>query len=125
MAIPRPHTATPLIYLKTGERIQGEFDVATERATPFGCFLFLPRGSEDTASPRGRRNVKRPTLLTNPRDLAGDVLSYLRAEDELEIVALNLTGPDPVRWQIVGTPEYLSAPRRLKGFEFTLRRVED
>lgn len=121
MGIPTPHTATRVSTVEDGPRIQGEREAKPERGEPFGCFLQIPRGSEDQGSPRGRRNIKRPTLLCPPSDAA----AALKAEDELEIVAPNLTGPNPVKWQVVGTPEYLSAPRRLKGFEFTLRRVED
>lgn len=124
MGIPRPHTATPVIFLQSGERIEGERDVAEEAGTPFGCFLQIPGGEEDGSTPRGRRQIKRPTLLFRPRDLLGDVIALSNA-DELLIVAPNLTGPDAVRWQVVGTPEILSAPRRLKGFQARLKRVED
>lgn len=124
MAIPRPHTATPIIYVQSGERIEGETDIEAQSATPFGCFLQIPQGTEDDDNPRGRRNVKRPTLLFRARDIVGDVID-LRPEDELDIVAPKLTGPDPVRWQVVGTPEYLAGPRKLVGFQVRLRRVED
>jgi hypothetical protein len=124
VGIPRPHTATPVIYLQGGERIQGEKDVARELATPFGCFLQIPVGAEDDSQPRGNRQVKRPTLLYRAKDIVGDVIE-LRPADELEIVAPLLTGPDPVVWQVLGSPEPLAAPRRLIGFQARLRRVED
>ena len=124
MAIPRPHTATPVLYLEAGERIEGERDVSRELGTPFGCFLQLPGGEEDSSSPRGRRQIKRPTLLFRKKDFAGDVIE-LSNTDELMILAPLLTGPEAIRWQVVGTPEYLAAPRRLIGFQARLRRVED
>jgi hypothetical protein len=124
VAIPRPHTATPVLWVQSGERIEGERDVSMELGTPFGCFLQLPGGEEDSGTPRGRRQVKRPTLLFNARDLIGEVIELSNA-DELLVEAPLLTGPDPVRWQIVGTPEYLASPRRLVGFQARLKRVED
>jgi len=124
VAIPRPHTATPVIYVKGTERIEGEVDVTRELATPFGCFLQIPAGAPEDNSPRGRRQTRSPTLLFRKIDMAGDIID-LRNEDELLIVAANLTGPDPVLWKVQGTPEYLSAPRRLVGFQARLRRVED
>lgn len=124
MAIPRPHTATPVIYIQSGDYIEGESDVSRELATPFGCYLILPGGEEDSSTPRGRRNVKRPSLLFRPRDKIGQLIE-LSSADELEIVAPNVTGPDPVLWQVVGTPQPFTPPRRLVGFEARLRRVED
>lgn len=124
MGIPRPHTATPILYIVEGDRIEGERDVTPVPGTPFGCFLQLPGGEEDSGTPRGRRQIKRPTLLFRATDLAGDVID-LSSADELDIVAPLLTGPAAVRWQVVGTPEYLAAPRRLVGFQARLKRVED
>lgn len=124
MGIPRPHVATPILYLLSGERIEGERDVEEVEGTPFGCFLQIPLGQEATSSPRGRRQVKSPTLLMRKKDKAGDVITLSNA-DELMIVAPLLTGPDPVRWQVIGTPQPLAAPRRLVGFEARLKRVED
>lgn len=122
--MPHPHLATPVLYVQSGDRIEGEFDVSRELGTPFGCFLQLPQSEEDSASARGRRQIRRPTLLFRSKDMAGDVID-LRGEDELEILAPLLTGPEPVLWQVVGRPEYLAAPRRLVGFRARLRRVED
>lgn len=124
MPIPRPHTATPVLWVQSGERVEGERDVSRELGTPFGCYLILPGGEEDSGTPRGRRNVKRPTLLYRPKDRAGDVIR-LNSADELEIIALNATGPDPVLWQVVGSPEPFTPPRRLVGFQARLKRVED
>lgn len=124
MGIPRPHTATPVIYVEAGERIEGERDVEPVTGVSFGCFLQLPGGEEDNSSPRGRRQVKRPTLLYRARDFVGDVIA-VAASDDLLIVAPLITGPDAVRWQVVGDPEPLASPRRLVGFQARLRRVED
>lgn len=124
MAIPVPHTATPIIYLQSGERIQGERDVERHPATPFGCFLQIPAGSEDDSQPRGNRQVKRPTLLYRRLDVIGDVID-LHPADELEIVAPLLTGDGAVVWQVLGSPEPLGGPRKIVGFQARLRRVED
>lgn len=124
MGIPRPHTALPILYMQDGDRIEGERDVKSVIGTPFGCFLQLPQGEPDSSSPRGRRQIKRPTLLFRAKDMIGEVID-LRNEDELDIIAVKLTGPTAVRWQVVGTPEYLAGPRRLVGFQARLKRVED
>lgn len=124
MGIPRPHTATPIIYVQSGDRIEGEEDVSREVATPFGCFLQVPQGEEDTSTPRGKRSIRRPTLLYRPLDVLGELID-LSPADELLIVAPSMTGTDQVLWQVVGRPEPLSAPRRRVGFQARLRRVED
>lgn len=124
MGIPRPHTATPVLWVQSGDRIEGERDVTPVDGTPFGCYLILPGGEEDSGSARGRRQIKRPTILYRAKDLAGDVID-LRASDEVRIVAPNVTGPDPVTWQVVGSPEPFTPPRRLVGFQARLKRVED
>ena len=124
MGIPVPHTATPVLYVQGEESIEGETDISRETGTPFGCFLQLPGGEEDSSTPRGRRQIKRPTLLFRAKDSAGDVIELSNA-DELEIVAPLLTGEDAVVWQVVGTPEPLASPRRLVGFSARLKRVED
>lgn len=125
MGIPVPHTAIPVYSIQSGERIEGEHDVEEVKGTPFGCFLMLPGGGEeDSASPRGRRQIKRPTLLMRATDSLGERIN-LSPADELLIEAPNVTGPDPVRWQVVGTPEPFTPPRRLIGFQARLKRVED
>jgi hypothetical protein len=111
-------------YFESGERIEGERDVEPFTGVPFGCFLQVPGGEEDSSTPRGRRQVKRPTLLYRPKDALGELID-LAATDELLILAPLITGPGPVRWQVVGSPEPLAAPRRRVGFQARLRRVED
>lgn len=106
------HTATPAGVVESGEWIEGERDVSRDAsATPFGCCLFLPRGSEDAGGMRSRQ-VSRPTLLYLPTDLQGEPVT-VGPNDELVIDAPELaqwTGGNPSRWQVDGRPQPAGPP---------------
>lgn len=104
--------------------IEGEPDVDEVPGTPFDCCLFLPQGTEQ-AAPRGRRTITRPTLLLAAEDDEGlPVLAA--AELLLDIVAEELTGPTPVRWQVDGDPQPFGKPgTSIIGSQVALKRVRD
>lgn len=124
------HTAVPVVYKRTEteERIAGEIDTTQEGDEPgegvaFDCFLQLPQGQE-AEQDRRRRKIRRPTILYENEDVMGQPF-VLSAEDELDITAEELTGPESVRWKVEGEPEPLARPGELIGFQARLRRVSD
>lgn len=118
------HLATPILQLEEAEWHEGEPDVADAAFTPFECALFLPLGQEQD-TPRGRRVIKRPTLLASPVDLLNDDI-VLEADGFLDITATELTGADPVRWQVDGAAQPFGRPGDEPiGFQTYLKRVED
>jgi hypothetical protein len=125
------HTAYPLLKEEEGELVEGERDdLPPSEGVPFDCALFLPLGGEE-ASPRGGRQVRRPTLLYIPVDRDGEAV-VLHPEDELLIVAAELNaveGRDAdalVRWQVEGRPQPAGRPGDdLAAVQATLVRVED
>lgn len=110
MAIPTPHEAVPVRTTagewRQGRRVEGKAPVPEQA---FACCLFLPAASEEEADTTRRRTVKRPELLFEPFDLA-DAPIDVSAEDELDITAPELTGPDPVRWMVSGDPQPAGPP---------------
>lgn len=99
-----------------GRRVQSETPVDDDTPT-FGCCLFLPppAGQE---SERGQRKVKQPELLL-PDD------SDLVAEDQVEVLAAELTGPGFVGWQLTGDPQPFGPPGEdLVGRLARLQRVK-
>jgi hypothetical protein len=118
------HLAVPVESTEAGgEWAEGERTRADEQPVPeraFNCALFLPSPNEETTA-RGSRRVKRPQLLVGPAD--GGQLS---AEDKLDVTAPELTGAEPVRWQLEGDPQPAGRPgRRPRVYVVNLRRVED
>lgn len=96
--------------------------------TPFFGFLQLVNsGGEEADAKIGKRKVKRPTLKYEPYafDESGNAVSGLTAEDLVKVTAEELTGPNPVVWQVVGDPVPYSPPGDVIGYEAQLRRVED
>jgi hypothetical protein len=117
------HTGRPVVPEQTGPKVDGKAQVNDEPGTPFDCVLFLPApgGEED----RGRRVVKRPTLLFGPFDRAGEPVT-LAGKQKVLVTAPELTGPDAVLWQVEGNVQAFGKPGRpIKGSQATLRRVED
>lgn len=118
------HSAYVLRPVQSGARIEGEHDVEDEEGTPFDCFLILPRGGQESNAPRGRRTITRPTLLYEPEDQLNGVVE-LDSTSKLMVTAEELTGPDPVEWQVDGDPTPFARPGELIGFEVNLKRVSD
>lgn len=118
------HTAVPVVATEAGEWIEGEKEVVDTSGTPFNVLLQLPTGGSEEVVPRGRRTIKQPQIIYEPFDVTGGELT-LSAEDELEVTAPELTGPDPVKWQVDGDPTPLAKPGFLIGFLARLKRVED
>lgn len=120
------HVGVVLEVQSSGGYAQGEpAEVEPVPKQTIDCFLQLPRGAdEDEEAPRGRRKITRPTLMYEPFDILGGDFT-LKAEDLIDITAPELTGPDPVRWQVVGDAEPFARPGDLIGSRSYLRRVED
>jgi hypothetical protein len=118
------HLATPIRYVMEGERIEGERDVAAVPFTPFECLLLAPNAPRDDPSPRGRRVIKRPTLLYEPYDLL-DEDPDLTPDVELDIEAEGLPERWQGRWQVEGEPLPMGRPGELLGYQAFLKRVED
>lgn len=107
------------------EWVEGEpAETAPVEGTAFDCFLIVPSGGEEENVPRGRRKIRRPVILYEPFDVTGADLA-LHAEDRVEITAPELTGSEPVLWQIEGEPTPMAKPGYLVGYEASLKRVED
>lgn len=121
-SIPTPHTAAR-VWIESDNNpdtwVDGQPDESEQQSPAFGCFLQLPRGDE-TGGPGGRR-VKRPALMFPPPADG----TRLDGADEVLVTAADLTGPDPVRWQVVGSPAASGPPGGPTiVFEATLARVE-
>lgn len=119
------HTATPVAASESDDEstwAAGEPDRTTVTGESFPCCLFLPLGKrEDT---RGRQ-VREPTLLWEAFNEEGEPMVPVRESDELLILAEELTGPDPVRWQVNGDPQPIGPPGQVIGYQATLIRVSD
>lgn len=118
------HTAVPISPSKEGEWVEGRRERKDAPGTPFACLLQLPAGGTEENAPRGRRTIKQPQILYENFDATGGELSISPA-DELAITAPEVTGPDPVRWQVDGAPTPLAKPGFRIGFMARLKRVED
>lgn len=118
------HTAVPVVSSEEGEWIEGETDVEPKDGTPFPCLLQLPNASPEEVIPRGRRTIIQPQILFEPFDAAGGEVS-LSAADEIKVTAPELTGPDPVKYQVDGEPTQLAKPGTRIGFLARLKRVKD
>jgi len=119
------HLAVPQLPVASGDYAQGE--PATVVMTPgvaFDCFLQMPTGSAEGDAPKGNRRVKPATLKYEPFDIEGGPVD-VRAESEVLVTAIELTGPDAVRWQVIGDPLPYAPPGDVIGYEAQLRRVED
>lgn len=121
------HVGVPVVET-AGERpeyVEGEPETTRPvDGSPFDCLLILPRGGDEDEIPRGRRKVKRPVILFEPFDVTGADFE-LRAEDRVKVTAPELTGVDPVLWQVEGDPTPMAKPGFLVGYEAALKRVED
>lgn len=118
------HRAVPIEARKSETWVEGQRAVDREKGIPFSVLLQLPTGGAEEVVPRGRRTVRQPQILYEPFDDEGnDVL--LSAEDELEVTAPELTGPEPVCWEVDGEPTPLAKPGHLIGYLARLKRVED
>lgn len=118
------HTAVPVEPTKDGDWVEGQRQVKRTKGPAFAVLLQLPTGGAEEVAPRGRRTIKQPQIIYEPFDVAGGDLS-ISAADELEITAPEITGPDPVLWQVDGDPTPLAKPGFLIGFLARLKRVED
>lgn len=120
------HLATPLTVVTAENWLGGDPDEDEVPLTPIPVCLFLPLGGEENSAPRGRRSIRRPTLLMGERDLADDLTDYLVPSDQLDVLAPELTGPDPLRWQIDGWSQPFGPPGEEPiGRQAILKRVED
>ena len=120
------HTATPVTRAESTEPdswAAGEPDETVEEGTSFPCCLFLPLGPprENTKG----RQVREPTLLWDALNEEGEEIPPVRLNDELLVVAPELTGAAAVRWQVLGEPQPLGPPGWVKGYQATLARVSD
>lgn len=120
------HSATPVTRAEGDDPAAwaaGEPDSTVEEGDAFPCCLFLPLGParQDTKG----RQVREPTLLWDALDEDGELIPRVRINDELLIVAPELTGADAVRWQVLGEPQPLGPPGSVKGYQALLARVSD
>ena len=120
------HVGVVLETESSGSYAQGEpAEVKPVIKQTIDCLLQIPRGGdEDSDAPKGRRKITRPMIIFEPFDVLGADFS-LAAEDSILITAPELTGPDPVLWQVVGDPTPFAPPGDVIGYEANLRRVED
>lgn len=118
------HTAVPVEPRKSGDWVEGQRSGEPIEGAPFAVLLQLPTGGSEENVPRGRRTIKQPQILYEPFDATGAELAISSA-DELKVTAPELTGPDPVLWQVDGDPTPLAKPGLKIGFLARLKRVED
>lgn len=99
----------------SGRAVQSETEPDADTPT-WECCLFLPRPSAE--EDRGQRKVKRPELLLDPA-------VEVEAEDRVEVLAPELTGPGFVRWEVEGDPQPFGPPgEELVGKLALVRRVK-
>jgi hypothetical protein len=120
------HTATPVTRAESDDATTwaaGEPDETALEGDAFPCCLFLPLGParQDTKG----RQIREPTLLWDALGEEGEVIPQVRINDELLVVAPELTGAAPVCWQVLGEPQPLGPPGSVKGYQATLARVSD
>ena len=110
------HTAQPVEEAAghTPPRVEGDYDVVETLGPPFPCCLFMSFTSESDR--RGRTAVE-PLILA-----PGDV--RLERTQRLRITAPEVTGPDPVEWQILAVQPFGKPGAALVGKQATLRRIE-
>jgi hypothetical protein len=110
------HSAAPVALVEgTGAPVEGDRDLVEQVGAAFPCCLFLPLPGEEN---RRGRQVSEPTIL-----LPGSV-SVSRLE-RLRITAAEVTGPNPVEWQVVGVQPFGRPGSPLVGQQATLRLVLD
>lgn len=120
------HEATPVsTEASTDEEtwVEGEPDEDEVKGASFDCFYMDP-GANTQNMPRGRRKIDDPTILYEAEREDGSLVEVV-AEDELLILAEEILGPTPVRFQVNGDPTPLAAPGELIGYECRLKRVID
>lgn len=120
------HTATPITRSESDDETTwaaGEPDQQVLTGQTFPCCLFLPNGParENT---RGRQ-VREPTLLWDAHDEDDEPIPLVRINDELLVYAPELTGEEPVLWQVLGEAQPLGPPGDVYGYQATLERVSD
>jgi hypothetical protein len=110
------HSAAPVALVDGPDPpVEGDRDLIEQVGTAFPCCLFLPLPGEEN---RRGRQVREPLIL-----LPGNV-TVSRLE-RLRITAPEVTGPDPLDWQVQGVQPFGRPGSPLVGQQATLRRVED
>lgn len=119
------HVGTPIVTQNDPDEdtwVEGEPDEDPADGVPFDCFFMELRGASEMSSPVGIRKIKGPTILfEDERDDGSRVV--LKAEDELWVLAEEVLGPDPVRFQVDGDPTPFQPPGEVIGWEALLKRV--
>lgn len=97
-------------------RVEGDYDAVPAVLGPkFPCCLFLPLPGEEN---RRGRSVVEPTVLLPGTE------NVVRTQ-RLVITAPEVTGPNPVEWQVLGVQPFGPPGKPLVGKQATLRRVLD
>lgn len=130
------HTATPITTRDATDPanwIEGEPDEEETTGEPFDCFFMISirrrsnsnfSGAREEANFPMQRKTESPTIIFEGERDDGSTIE-ITAEDELDIVAEEILGTAPVRFQVEGDPIPLAKPGELKGWEARLRRVID
>lgn len=130
------HTATPVSTRdddEAGTWIEGEPDEKVVKGEPFDCFFLISirrrsnsnfSGAREEANFPTQRKIESPTILFEDERDDGTRVE-ISAEDEVDIVAEEILGADPIRFQVEGDPIPLAKPGEVIGWEARLRRVID
>jgi len=131
------HTAVPVLTTTDTDEesyIEGEPDEDTVLGVPFDCLFLISirrratsssqSGANEDATFPEQRKIENPTILYEAERDDGTLVEVV-AEDELNILAEEILGPLPIRFQVEGDPIPMAAPGELIGWECRLRRVID
>lgn len=130
------HTATPVTTRDATDPatwIEGEPDETVTMGTPFDCFFMISirrrsnsnySGAREEANFPTQRKIESPSVIFEAERDDGTEIE-ITAEDELDIVAEEIFGASPVRFQVEGDPIPFAKPGEVIGWEARLRRVID
>jgi hypothetical protein len=130
------HTATPILTITDTDEesyVEGEPDEDTTPGVPFGCLFLMSirrratsntTGAREDATFPAQRKIESPTILYEAERDGGSPIEVV-AEDEIDILAEEILGPSPVRFQVEGDPIPMARPGEVIGWECRLKRVID
>lgn len=121
MAHVMKHQANVVTREEAGDVVEGEQSAEPTLGPMFKCLLQLPNAT--SSRPYGKQ-LDQPAVLFETKASNRTKIVVVDA-NTLKILAPELTGPDPVEWEVDGDPEPLAPPGRVIGYQAKLKRVSD
>lgn len=121
------HEAVRIREAESGEWVEGARDEGPVEGPTFDCVVFLP--GPQAEQNRGARQVKKPTLMFEPVDVAGGNFELV-AEDQVRVTAAdeepNVRKLIEGVWEVDGDPQPFGRPGDpVVGLQAGLKRVSD